>query len=315
MKTIKWASLRPIWFGALFIHSSGNAIAQETTLVRTAVKEIVEVLGKQGGKAATKELAELGGEIAVRETLEAVAKETGEQGVKEVVELCGKYGLDAVRAARCSPGRTAKMVGGIAEELRPAALKALARKEDIEVLTRIPSELAQSGLEAAARHPGVGAQVVDHLGTQGATLTNRLTTDEIIKVARQMTEIERLDPVSKRSLTDAIVKSPKQILDYLETHPRILASSTGITILLANKEAIFGGKGDVQYDKDGNPQYIPKPGLLERSVIQPLMRYIVPIVACILAMWGGGRVYWGWKTRRLKYEMAKSKSTTQRDQS
>jgi altronate dehydratase len=124
------------------------------------------------------------GEVAVRETFEQVAKEGGEQGVKNLVQFSKSYGIDAMRAAKVAPRITSTFVDRIAPEFAPGALRALARPEERAVFAKIDAELLPGALEAAARHPGVGAQVVDELGLAGVRASQRFDTDAMIQLAR-----------------------------------------------------------------------------------------------------------------------------------
>src|ERR1051326_7378097 len=76
--------------------------AQEGTVVRNGVKELIQILTsqaeKKGAGALAKEVAEVGGETGMREILEQVAKEEGEAGVKALVKLTKEYGIDAIQA-------------------------------------------------------------------------------------------------------------------------------------------------------------------------------------------------------------------------
>src|ERR1700733_6387756 len=171
----------------LFVVPRGPVHAQEGTLVGAAAKEAVEFFAgqaeRQGAKAMTSELAEFGGETAVREVFEQVARESGEQGVKTLVQLSKSYRLDAVRAAKVAPKLTL-LAERVSPELAPSALRALLRPEERALLERVGSDLAPGALEAAARHPGVGIEVVDELGVAGLKASQRYDTDAVIQLVK-----------------------------------------------------------------------------------------------------------------------------------
>ncbi len=56
---------------------------------------------------------------------------------------------------------------------------------------------------------------------------------------------------------------------FVERNPgKVLFTASGTTVILANREAIFGG-GDVRFNAKGEPVFVAKPGLLERIIGHP----------------------------------------------
>src|SRR5262249_62075780 len=92
-------------------------------------------------------------------------------------------GFDAARAAKVGP-RLTTLAEGVPPELAPSALRALLRPEERALLEPLSNELATGALEAAARHPGVGAQVVGELGAAGLKASKQYGTDAIIQLVK-----------------------------------------------------------------------------------------------------------------------------------
>lgn len=273
--------------------------AQEGTLVRTAVKEVLEILGgqaeKEGAKTAARELAEFGGEAAVRQTFEQVARESGEEGVVTVVRLSKSYGIDAIKAAKISPRLTANFVDRVAPELAPGALRALARPGERAVLEKMDAALVPGALEAAARHPGVGAELVEELGVAGVRASQRFDTDAVIQLARSpdAARIAALPAVQRKGLVTAITQ-------FIEQHPKTVLGAAALGLFVRYKDEILGGKGQIVIGPDGKPMFVPEPGMTERFANRTL-EWLLPVIAAVLGLWGANRIYWAWRWSRLSH--------------
>jgi hypothetical protein len=280
----------------LFLHVE----AQEGALVRTVAKEVVESLAaqaeKQGARAMLRELAEFGGEAAARDVFAAVARTSGAQGVKRIAHLSKTYGLDALRAAKAAPGVTARFMEQVAPELAPGALRALAREGETAVWSRIDQALVPAALEAAARHPGIGAPVVEKLGAAGALAAKRYDTDLLIQLARSpaVETMATLPAAEKKGLITAIV-------DFLEKHPKVVLTGTAVGLFVQYKKQLLGGDGAIVPGPDGIPVYVPETGIIERQLTKVTM-WLLPIIAIILGLWGANRLFWAWKWSKLSYE-------------
>lgn len=284
---------------ALFIAAPGSPLrAQEGTLVRAAAKEAVEIFAgqaeRQSAKAVATELTEFGGETAVREVFEQVAKETGEEGVKRLVQLSRSYGLDAVRAAKVAP-RLTTLAEGVAPELAPSALRALLRPEERALMEPLSNELATGALEAAARHPGVGVQVVDELGVAGLKASKQYSTDAIIQLVKspEAKSIAALPTAQKTGLL-------KRVAQFIEQHPKTVLGAAGLGLFIRYKDDLLGDKGEIVIGPDGTPIYVPKTGILERSSNR-ILEWLLPTVAAIIGLWGANRLFWAWRWSKVSY--------------
>jgi hypothetical protein len=266
------------------------------TAEATAAREVAEFLAGQAEKQGAKELVDVGGEAAIREVLEQVAKDGGEAGVESIVRLSKAYGVDAVRAARIAPRLTSTFVERIAPELVPGALRALGRAEERASVERLDVELVPGALEAAARHPGVGAQVVEKLGTPGVRASERLDTDALIRLARSAGKLAAVPLSERKGLIAAIV-------EFVEKHPHViviaatvraaallppggagfmvsLSAYTGAVVgaFLQYKDEILGGQGEMVPGRDSTPVHVPKKGMIERLASEAL-GWIMPVIA------------------------------------
>ena len=279
----------------------GSASAQEGALARTAAKEVLEALGRQtektSARAVTKELVEVGGEAAVREIFEQVAREIGNEGVENLARLCKTYGIDAIRAAKVAPRITATFGERVPAEFARGALRALARTEERAVIERMDSALIPGALEAAARHPGIGAEVVEKLGTAGVSASQRFDTDVLIRLARspEANKIASLPKVERKRLLSAITT-------FMESHSNIIFDAAVLGVFLQSKDQLFGGKGKIVRGPDGRAVFVPETGMIERLAGQILV-WMLPVIATVVGVWGLTRVYWSWKWSRFSHEV------------
>jgi hypothetical protein len=282
----------------LFVVPRGSVHAQEGTLVRAAAKEAVEFFAgqaeRQGAKAMAKELAEFGGETAVRDVFEQVARESGEAGVQTLVKLSKSYGVDAIRAAQVAP-RLALLAERVSPELAPSALRALLRPEERAVLERLGSELTPAALEAAARHPGVGVEVVERLGAAGVQASKRYDTDAVIQLVKS-SEAKSFTALPAAEKTGLL----KRVAQFIEQHPKTVLGAAGLALFVRYKDELLGDKGEIITGPDGTPVYVPKTGILERSSNR-ILEWLLPIAAAIVALWGANRLFWAWRWSKVSY--------------
>jgi hypothetical protein len=261
---------------ALALSLMGSHARAQVSAVRELVEEGTEQIFRSAGRQGLEELTEMGGRTAVREVLEQSSREGGEQLVKRVTSYGIKEGPMALRAIRLSP---AKMVGALDElspELRAAGLRAVDRNP--QALAQIVRQYGTGALEVAARHPGVGDQLVETLGADGVSLGRGLTTDQSIVAARYADDIATLPAAERQGIISKILRSPAPILDYLETHPRILRTAAGVAVVMAVKDDILGDKGHSIIRPDGSVVTTPAhPGLIERILPQSLHAASTPV--------------------------------------
>jgi hypothetical protein len=286
----------------VFAPSIARAQAQ---VAKEVIETAVEQIFKQTGKQGLRELTEMGGREAVEDLMQQSAREGGEQLVRKVTQ----YGLDegpaALRAIRTSPAKMVEALDGVSPELRSSAISAVAREP--QAMLPLVRQYGAPALEVAARHPGVGEQVVEKLGQDGIQLGKQLTTDQSIVVARHADEIAALAPPQRSAVVQQILRSPGKVLDYLETHPRVLRTAAGVGIVLAIKDQIIGDGGASHILGDGRIITTPgHPGLIERILPASLAFLSTPIaivawiVGVALAGWLSIQLWGAWRLHRLR---------------
>ncbi|MBL0922615.1 MAG: hypothetical protein IBJ10_10885 [Phycisphaerales bacterium] len=280
--------------------SGAGAWAQGGAAARAAARELVEKFsrraGVEGAEALSRELAEFGGEAAVREALERVAAESGEATMRRAAALAQRHGLDAVRAVRRLPagasGPVIEAVEQTAPELVGPALRALAREGEGEALAQLTARFGPHALEAAARHPGVGTPLVQKLGAEGVELSRTLSTNQAMAVTRQADAIAALPAAERRGVLHVISSQPAKAAAFLDKHPKFFLIAGAGALLATHADTLLEGQTDVIVGPDGQPMLVQTAGLVERSVIRPVMSWLVPILAVIVAGWGAIRL-WG----------------------
>lgn len=248
-----------------------------------AALEVMEQLGKRGTTTATRELTELGGEVAVRELLQQAEKEGGEALVKSLSDQATKFGIVALQAAKGAPHIVVPAVEKLPKELMENGLRAIAREP--VAMQKLISETGQEALEAAARHPGVGADIVKTLGKEGAETLAKLSDDAAVQLARSAPEIAALPIAQRSSLLAAMKTNTAKVLTFLEKHPKTLLTAAAVTAFLASKDELLGTNG--------------APGFIERVLGEPL-RWGGFALAGILFLWGAMRLTFAYRGLRKK---------------
>ena len=242
-------------------------------------EELVEVMLREGGQEAAAELAEMGGAAAVRELLDKAASEGGDQLVVRVAQYATRYGPPALRAIEPSPARMAEALDAMPPELIAPAIRAAAREP--QLTARLVAAYGNDALAVAAKHPGVGATLAEKLGADGIVVGQTLTTDQAVTLARYADDIATLAPDQRKRLLAAIASAPAAVLDYLETHPKVLLTAGGVAAVIAARDRLFGGTAS-----SGSP-LSPPPGLVERLVFGVMHRLAVPIKMVMAIILGG----------------------------
>ncbi len=232
----------------------------------------------------------------MRETLERVAAEAGEASMRQAAALAERHGVIALRAVRRMPAGTAapalEAIEQTAPDLVGPALRALAREGEGETLAQLAARFGPNALEAAAKHPGVGTPLVNKLGAEGVDLARRLSTDQAMAVARQADGIAALPVAERAGVMSLLLRQPGKMASFLDKNPRFFLIAGAGALLIANADTLLDGQSEIVIGPDGQPMLVQTAGLVERSVVKPLMTWIVPILAIIVAGWGAIRL-WG----------------------
>ncbi len=258
----------------MFATPARRANGQVSQAAAVAAEELINVMLREGGREAASELTELGGAAAVRVLLQRAAAEGGEGLVDRVIQLGSRYGPSALKAIEPSPSQMIRALDRVPPDLILPAIRAAAREP--ELASQLLSTYGTAALEVAARQPGVGADLVEKLGEDGIRIGNRLTTDQAVKFARHADDIAALPTAQRSQLMDAIMKAPARVLDYLETHPKVLLTAGGVSAFMAAKENILGSA--VPSSGCGSSPL----GLVERVIFRLGDKFARPVTAAVV---------------------------------
>ncbi|MFM8175458.1 MAG: hypothetical protein ACKN81_18100 [Pirellulaceae bacterium] len=293
-------------------------LAAQGTLVREGGEAVVRSLGgyfsRNGGRQLAEELAELGGDAAVGNLARKVMTESGEQGIEQLATLAGKFGPDAVRALQQadSVAPVLKAISDLPEAMVGPALRRLSGASAQKELTEAVSRYGASALRAEVAHPGMGGKLVGSLGNDGIFLAEKLSTEQLLQVARHADDIAKLPTAQRESVLQMMRSDTKAMVSFLgrfvEKNPgTTLFTAAGTGIILAESERILGGD-EIVFDKDGNPHLVSKPGTIGRSLDQaadrllnPILNWILPIVAVAFSIFLAIRLWFIYQRSLLQH--------------
>jgi hypothetical protein len=271
----------------------------DANVVTKGVRELTDVISKQGSKSAARELAEFGGKEAVQATLEKAAREGGEELVEKVVRYGRRYGVSAVRAINHAPAPYIKALDGLPEELVEQAIWAVQREP--ELMTRLVRDYGSDALLLATKHRGIGGGLVNKLGSEGVRLGKALSEHQAVVAARHADTLASLPQAEQSRVIGAIVAAPARALDFLERHPKILLTSAGVGTFIALQDEMLGQDEEIRIAPDGT-RTIRKRGFIERILEQfrqPIV-VILSIAAGILALWGLTKIWGVYRLEKMK---------------
>jgi len=215
-------------------------LAQEPGFVRTALTELIEIFTKTGAKQSAKELAEIGGEITVREVLEKAAAEGGDDLVRQVVILGKSNGPRALQALEGDPAIMTKALRSLPEGKLADAVTEASRQPPL--MAKLVRAHGEEALTASARHPGIGAQVIDDFGGAGLKAAKNLGTDDVIVLAK-VKGFRDLPPASQSKFLSLLDRDPRAVTNLL----KLAAGGTAIVLTadLVNQmeKKVIGKKG------------------------------------------------------------------------
>jgi hypothetical protein len=258
---------------------SGVMTCQLSSATEAAARELIDVMVREGGSEAAMELAEMGGEAAVRQVLDRAMDEGGEELVERVTQYGTCYGPSALKAVEQSPLEMVQSLDGVSPDLVEPAIRAAAR--DPEGMVRLVAAYGKDALALEAKHPGVGAQLAQKLGVDGIAIGQKLTTDQAVTLTRYADDIAALPKGERSQLLDVMAKAPTRILDYLETHPKVLLTAGGVATVVAVKDNVFGGTGPSANGKS------PPAGWIERFIFGVANRFVHPVMIVVAILVGG----------------------------
>jgi len=205
-------ALIPLLLASLFALWPTGVRAQGA-LVRKSLTELIEVFTKAGTKQSARELAEIGGERAVREVLEKAALQGGDELVASVVAVAKAGGPRTLTAIGSDPALMTRALQALPEgRVADAVIEASRQPALMSMLVRAHGD---DVLAASAKHPGVGAQVIDEFGGAGLKATKTLGTDEVILLVK--TKGFRELPVAAQSrFLGLLERNPRGVTNFLK---------------------------------------------------------------------------------------------------
>lgn len=221
--------------------------------------------------------------------------------VERVARYASRFGPPALRAVERSPARMIRALDGLPPDLVAPALRAAAREP--ELTARLVGEYGKGALEITALRPGVGASLVEKLGADGITIGRKLTTDQAVTLARYADDIAALPPGERNQLLNAMTQAPVKVLDYLESHPKVLFTAGGVAAIVAAKDNLLGRPAPA------TTQETPPAGLVERVISGIGDRFAAPLKVVVVILVGGilCRVVIGlrsmWRLRAIRLRM------------
>ena len=139
----------------------------------------------------------------------------------------------------------------------------------------------------------------------------QLTTDQSIVLARHADEIAQLAPAQRAGVVAAIRRAPGRVLDFLESHPKILLTTAGVATVVAMKDQLIGDGGVSKILADGRVITTPgHPGLIERILPTSLkflstpLTILVSVIGAGVAGWFAIHLWSAWRIQRLRYAVA-----------
>jgi hypothetical protein len=293
-------------------------LAAQGTLVREGGEAVVRSLSgyfsRNGGRQLAEELAELGGDAAVGNLTRKVLAESGEQGIEQLATLAGKFGPDAVRALQQADNvaPVLKAISDLPEAMVGPALRRLAAASVPKELTEAISRYGAPALRAEVVHPGIGGKLVGSLGNDGILLAEKLSSEQLLQVARHADDIAKLPIAQRESVLQMIRSDTKAMVSFLgrfvEKNPgTTLFTAAGTGIILAESERILGGD-EIVFDKDGNPILVSKPGTIGRSIDQvsdrlmtPILNWLLPIIAAAFSIFLAIRLWFSYQSSKMQH--------------
>lgn len=204
--------------------------------VASVTAEIAEAVIK---RMAAKELAEVGGSAAVREVI-----------------------------TQAATARVAQSLSQLPDDLVQAAVRAVGREP--ELIGKLVAQHGDDALIIAAKHPGVGTSIAEKLGKEGIDLAKQLPTSDAVRLARAADELATIAPAQRAAVFTKLQRTGGKALDYIERHPRILATSAGVAVFLAVKDDLLGTKD--------------APGFIERITAKTLGMFRNPLSILLIAI-------------------------------
>jgi hypothetical protein len=273
-------------------------IAVVAPAVREGARELVDAaLGRFAARDAAgslgDEIAKLGGKTAVEEFSTRVAEDGGDAALARAAHVIEEFGPAALTTLAKIP-RPASVLEAL-DELSPEearrAIGYLGRADGL-ALAESTKRFGAAALRLELQHPGVGTKIAQDLGADGIAVAKQLPTDRAIVLARKSSEIAALPEAQRSALLARAARHASDFVDFFERHPKFVFTVAATTVLLEEKDRIFGGT-KIALDAHGVPVAVVTPGLFERlfqATFAGLQNAILAPAGLAIALLIGG---WG----------------------
>jgi hypothetical protein len=216
-------------------------VRAQGTLVRKGMTELIELFTRTGAKQSARELAEIGGERAVREVLEKAALQGGDELVAGVVAVAKSGGPRTLKAIGSDPALMTRALQALPEGRMADAVIEASRQPAL--MSKLVRAHGDEVLAASARHPGVGAQVIDEFGGAGLKAAKSLGTDDVILLVRTK-GFRELPVAAQAKFLGLLERNPQGVTQLLK-----LAAGGAAIVLTADfvnqaEEKLLGGAGE-----------------------------------------------------------------------
>lgn len=210
-------------------------------LIRKGVTELVELFTKTGARQSAKELADIGGERAVREILEKAALQGGDELVASVVAVAKAGGPRTLTAIGAEPALMTRALRALPEGRMADAVIEAARQPAL--MGKLVRAHGDDVLAASAKHPGVGAQVIDEFGGAGLKAAKSLGTDDVILLVKAK-GFRELPIAAQTKFLGLLERNPQGVTNLIK-----LAAGGAAIVLTADfvnkaEEKLLGGAGE-----------------------------------------------------------------------
>lgn len=315
-------SLPPAFLGIILVlvtmspWSSPDAHGQGA-VIRKPVQDFVEFIGQRVGRSGnreiTQELAQFGGEAAIRRIADRAIMEGGEDALNTLVRSVRTHGADALHAAdnAINIPRMLQAVDDLPQEMASQAIRRLGAGAEGRVLAETVERFGSQALRAEVRHPGIGGNLVRYLGGDGAIFASQATRQQAITLSRHAPDIAAL-PVAQREGLLRIMRNDYErfmsfVGDFVNKNPKASLFTVAATgVFLANSEKLLGDEGDIIIGADGEPQYVAKPGMIERilsDIMQKTLSFFLPLLVFACAIWLAIKLFFHYRTAKIKHQV------------
>jgi hypothetical protein len=270
-------------------------VAVVAPAVREGARELIDAaLGRFAARDAATALSDqVAGKTAVEEFSTRIAQEGGDAALGRAANVIEEFGPAALTtlAKIPHPARVLEVLDELSPEEARRAISYLGRTDGV-ALADATDRFGAAALRLELQHPGVGTKIAEDLGADGIAVARQLPTDQAIVLARKSSEIAALPEAPRTALLARAARHASDFVDFLEKHPRFIFTVAATTVLLEEKDRIFGGT-KITLDAHGVPVAVVAPGLVERlfqTTFVGLQNAILAPVGLAIALLIGG---WG----------------------